>query len=582
MAFPCDQAVLHIDNQSRSLYFKNDKFEFPPFDAIADDGLCSRSAATLEPRISSRLPLENLPPPPGRILVVGIDQGPLPDMLVERGYQVSLLTPDLKRFEFQGVSVRSLCEAQRAALADFSDSEAGFDAAVFQETARYLNAVDLFNKASDLLRLNGRVLIIDEVGLKREAGDEIASLPFLTYILAQAKRCGFDLVRRQDISDEAVLTLECLSKAFESRQDKNNEGLHVSEDLIRELTSILRRHRQEHEENRRGYLYLEWEKLNKPQWRIKAVTGTDDQLAIRNMFKEVFGYTMSADLWQWKYGPSHGMGTAVWKDRKMVGYYGGIIRDVLYFSRPVTAVQIADVMVAESERGYRRGPYYLSASTFPETYAGYASPILLGYGFPTTQAMRVAEAFKLYEEVGRIVELRWTAIDKKIFVNSTVRQLNPLNDPADQEIVDRLWAAMAADFPDAVIGTRNWEFVKHRYYDHPEKSYELFLVVSRFSNKPLGIGVLLCEEGLCRLIDVIAPLKNLRILIRQIRSVLGRRNIPALSMWITENFRERFADTGCTYHPQEVRIPHCVCYQGPSAEQVRDKWWLTWGDSDFM
>jgi hypothetical protein len=124
--------------------------------------------------------------------------------------------------------------------------------------------------------------------------------------------------------------------------------------------------------------------------------------------------------------------------------------------------------------------------------------------------------------------------------------------------------------------------VRHRYLEHPHKKYELLLVSRRFSGQPLGIIVLYRDEAVCKLLDIIAPLRQIPLLIRQARRIAGHWGAKTLSLWITENFVSLFSRAGGELHPLDIRIPHCIWYEGPPVEAVRNKWWLMGGDTDFL
>jgi SAM-dependent methyltransferase len=532
---------------------------------------------------STELLLARLPPPPCRILEVGIGLGTLAALLIEQGYQVTGICPDPYQIAIARQRIKCGFRLQCLTFEEFNTLEQSYEVILLQESAQYLKPLTLFNKAHHLLSEKGQLLIIDEIGLRRHPQDGLEKLPLLKYSLAQAERCGFKLLEQIDLSKKATPTLDYLLSIIQIHQPQLLSDLNLSAKQLTDLIDSLRLYQDKYRDGRYGYVLLHFEKTKTPYWQVLEITSNDRE-AVRSLFERVFKNQMSQALWEWKYAQGRGMAMAAWKKGQIVAHYGGVIRELWYFGVPKTGVQIADVMVDKKERGIltRHGPYFLAGATFPEYYAGYGNRILLGFGFPTTRAIRVAELLSLYAEVGKMTEIRWSTQSGWPHLWTRIRHLHFLEPAAVRELVNQLWNQMQGDFKAAIIGVRDGDYVQHRYISHPLKHYDILLVSNRFGGRPLGIVVLYREAEVCKLLDIIAPLNQLNTLIKQTRRIVGRWGIPTLSLWITENFVDLFTQTGGEAYPLDVRIPHCIWYEGPPVSEVRGKWWLMGGDTDFM
>ena len=140
---------------------------------------------------------------------------------------------------------------------------------------------------------------------------------------------------------------------------------------------------------------------------------------------------------------------------------------------------------------------------------------------------------------------------------------------------------MADDLRDAVVGVRDVEYLQHRYLDHPHNHYELLLVTSRFTGAARGVMVLRVHDGVCELLDLIAPLRNIPCLVDQARRLITRWGVGELYCWVSRHQAWRFTATDGRVHPLDIRIPTSVWINGPPVEMVRDRWWLMSGDTDF-
>jgi SAM-dependent methyltransferase len=566
-----------------TLYLQQGQVEYLHYGLVEEYEDVWEVGALAAQQRSTELLLARIPPSPCQILEVGLGLGTLAETLTKRGYQVTAISPDPYQLAIAKARLGDSIELQGVSFEEFNSHGHNYDVVLLQESAQYLKSLTLFNKAYNLLNDQGQLLLVDEVGLRRTPDDTIEGLPLLKYSLAHATYCGFQLTEQLDLSKQAAPTLDYLLTAIDHHRDRLLADLPVSEPQLTGLLNSLRLYQQKYRDGRYGYVLLSFQKKEAPRWRVTEVT-PQHQEAVRALFVQVFQQEMSPQLWQWKYGHGQGLATAAWQGSQLVAHYGGVIRELYYFGQPKMGVQIVDVMVSAQERGVltRRGPYFLVGATFPECYAGYGAKILLGFGFPTVRAIRGAEVLGLYADVGKMVEIRWSATPGRPRFGTRIRHLHPNESARDRDLINQLWEQMHFDFRQDIIGVRDWHYVQHRYLAHPHKQYELLLVTKRFSGKPLGMVVLYRDNDTCKLLDLIAPLNQLTILIQQIRRLVGNWGKLTVSAWITEKFVPLFTQTGGEPYPLDVRIPHCIWYEGPPVEEVRGHWWLMGGDTDFM
>ena len=140
---------------------------------------------------------------------------------------------------------------------------------------------------------------------------------------------------------------------------------------------------------------------------------------------------------------------------------------------------------------------------------------------------------------------------------------------------------MDRDLSGAIVVIRDWAYLRRRYFAHPENDYRVVLVRRRFGIWALGVLVLNRRDSDCELLDVVAPLRRIPALIAAARAEAGRMGAKRLKGWIASGFRGAFAATGCADAELDVSLPTSVWAPGPDVEEIRDKWWLTLGDTDF-
>jgi|CXWL01.1.fsa_nt_gi SAM-dependent methyltransferase len=532
-------------------------------------------------QFSTDLLMARLPPPPCRILEVGIGPGTTFSLLNRQGYDVHGITPDAQQIAYIQKSLGTGASVTCQSLEDFQARSESFGVVLFQESAQYIEPLVIFNKALDLLPASGDLFIIDEFALKHdEAGT--GGLHLLKDMVTLAGRLGFELVEHVDLSTLSAPTLDYLLRVTTIHRQSLIKDLALSDEQLTQLDESNRTYHKKYASGHYGYALLHFKKKITPRWRLRVLE--ENQVPeMFSLFKKTFHHSMTPATWQWKYGSNSGRGIGVWQENRLIAHYGGIQRDILLFGQQQAAVQIVDVMVDAAERGVltRKGAFFLMAATFPERFVGYGKPYLLGFGFPNERHMKVAKRHGLYAKVGHLVEFSWNALSRFPLWGTRLQPINREQiDFATAAAINECWQRMAADLKKAIIGVRNWQYLQHRYLDHPSQQYQIILVKNRFSGRARGILVLRYDSEDCEIIDLIAPLEEIPLLIIHARRLAGIGNKNRVFCHITENFAAHFAAADGTRQTLDIHIPATTWSVGPTPEILKDQWWLMSGDKD--
>jgi len=317
-----------------------------------------------------------------------------------------------------------------------------------------------------------------------------------------------------------------------------------------------------------------------PRWRIDLLQEGEIE-GFAALFKDAFNTDISLPLWRWKYAEGRGHGVIARRGERIIAHYGCTRRRILWRDRPASALQMCDVMVDPRERGVmtKQGAMFLTTATMLELYLG-LQPADLPFGFPSGRHERLGERLGLYAEVGRIAEVTWPVADTRPRLQTRARDLNP-EAPETAALVERLWSAMRRDLGEAIVVVRDWDYLRYRYVEHPAHHYRLVLVSARLSGRPLGLLVLRELEDRVEWLDVVGPLKSLPLCIEQARRLAGLWGANSLFCWITRQHLDRFATPEATISDPDVSIPTNAWVEGPPVEQLKDRWWLMSGDTEF-
>jgi hypothetical protein len=323
-----------------------------------------------------------------------------------------------------------------------------------------------------------------------------------------------------------------------------------------------------------------WLNARQPDSPVIRWVRKQDFAAWHDLFVACFGHDISQAQWSWKYRDTNRPGVAVFQQGRMIAFYGGMPRDVVWGGRKRPGIQVGDVMVHPSFREglSRKGPFQLAASTFLEQSLSVGAPYWIGFGFPNQRAMRVARRLNLYRPVDQLAELFWPPRTKALpwWVGCVHA------DRSDLKFVDDLWLEMSQAMPGSLMGVRDAHHVQTRYAAHPSHDYSLLKVFNRLTRKVLGVVVLRqLSDDRQEMLDVIGHPHRFQMLVLAAQSFAGGTNSPAVSAWITQSHAHLLKTDDARLESLDVQIPTNDWVSGDLDTEPEGRWWLTSGDTDF-
>jgi hypothetical protein len=507
--------------------------------------LYQSSNATLNDAHNRRIALllEQLPGERTRIIEIGPSSGYTASILRNSGHEVLSLAGDYPEVNENPNHKTTNGSSQSLSFHAYTQQNAQdrFNVCILQERLPYPDTLDIFNRTWKLLKDEGYLILFMAFTKQQHPSLPHNHPPILSHLLRQAQDCGFQLESQTDFTGEAL-------SGF--KHDNHT------------------------------YRLIKLSKAKRPRW-LTRLASSNDLSALQKLFQDAFAQQMDPLLWAWKYYDGRGVGVVAETNDELVAHYGGILRPLLFHGNKILGVQISDVMVSPKERGIltRKGAFYRVAAAFPEYYVGYGSTTLIGYGFPNSRHMRIAEAMQLYREVGRISELIWRP-------QATIRPKHissrALDIAKDQRRVEKLWLSMAGDLRQSIVGIRDTAYLKHRYFDHPTLQYRTLLIYHRYFRTPLGIVVLhQVTPETCRLIDLVSPIKHIPTVINQALEIASDWGCLEMHAWGSEQVTAQLAITRPEVRPTDICIPTSIWTNGPDPETINGTWWLMLGDTDF-
>jgi len=217
-------------------------FPFPLnvlFHVLAEDGeveslhygLFERAGESMRDaqRRSSALLLQRLPPPPARLLDVGMGTGTTLARLVAMGYDAEGITPDANQIAVARSRFGPDLPARALALEAFREPRL-YGTILFQESSQYIESHRLFERCRELAAPGARVVVLDEFAAR--AVNRPGALHRLDHFLAAARALGFRHEEEVDLSAQAAPTVAWFLERLSRRRGELAAELSVSEAQI--------------------------------------------------------------------------------------------------------------------------------------------------------------------------------------------------------------------------------------------------------------------------------------------------------------------------------------------------------------
>lgn len=528
-------------------------------------------------------------PPGARILDAGCGTGILALQLARAGYEVCALDSNpaavaaaQERFKSAGAGERPRLEL--AALENFH-GDTDFDCLILQNTSRYMVPLNLFASARRLLKPGGQLLVVEEfVADNALLSAQPEPLPVLPHVLELARRTGFELLFQQDLSEGVTTWLSQCLELFEQFVPELGQRTGYGQNELMALHAAMRTDRDKCQQGLCCHAILDFRAGTSDLMLLPAESMPAS--SCQDLFERSFDTSFDEALWRWKYDDGRGHSVLALKGEQVVAHYGGITRNIYYFSEQRCAVQICDVMVMPEHRSFysRRSLFFLTASSMLEQHAGYGAQHLLGFGFPNIKAMHVAQRLGLYQKTDELLALGYDAnAGAHQVLDWDVSQVSP--GEALQETSNGLWQQMLSAFANGIIGVRDWPYLDYRYEQRPGLSYRFLQLTYAGAVRAIAVTREHGEQSL--VMDLIAAPEDLAEAFR-VLCAFGHGEGRPMVFWLTAGQISRveppqLADTPQLHkEPTGIHIPCNAWTHGPSATTLHQKWWLTAGDMDFL
>ena len=193
---------------------------------LQDDELSIENLKEAQKRYENYL-IENIPDGVKSILDVGCGTGILTKRLIDLGYNVEGLSPDINQKRIFTENINAAFH--HLAFEDFSETDQ-YDCIIMSESAQYINIDKIFENAKRALKEGGYLMICDYFVLKNASGVLSKSGHDYEVFINRLKNSSFNLVLENDITESVTKTLDIGMDLVE----RVIKGLEIGTEKIRE------------------------------------------------------------------------------------------------------------------------------------------------------------------------------------------------------------------------------------------------------------------------------------------------------------------------------------------------------------
>lgn len=193
---------------------------------LQDDELSIEKLKKAQERYENYL-IENIPDGVKSILDVGCGTGILTKKLIDLGYNVEGLSPDINQKRIFTENINAAFH--HLAFEDFSETDR-YDCLIMSESAQYINIEKIFENSKRALKKSGYLMICDYFVLKNASGELSKSGHDYEVFMNYIKNSDFTIVLENDITESITKTLD-IGMDFVERIFK---GLDIGTEKLRE------------------------------------------------------------------------------------------------------------------------------------------------------------------------------------------------------------------------------------------------------------------------------------------------------------------------------------------------------------
>ncbi|NPD83643.1 GNAT family N-acetyltransferase [Lentimicrobium sp. L6] len=278
-------------------------------------------------------------------------------------------------------------------------------------------------------------------------------------------------------------------------------------------------------------------KTDQGKFKLRPYT-SDDQEKVMELWELAFNHEMDQKVWRWKYHKNpfgYQIMLCLNEKEEPVVMYGGLPYKSFYKGQAIRMVHMTDSMSHPAYRSTTQGRKGLFIQTAEHFFDVFAVPpeSVFYYGYPGIRAYRLGKLFLQYNEISQGVQFVSADIEQ-VKNRSGYFKKTRLVHSFDTTIFNRIWNSLNWYYPFSI--SRNADFIKWRYFDHPTKKYLVF-VSRNILHQPKAYGIIQINNKIATLVDILVKprVDDIACLVSEITKELKKRGVTQIQSWLPPN-----------------------------------------------
>jgi len=254
------------------------------------------------------------------------------------------------------------------------------------------------------------------------------------------------------------------------------------------------------------------------------------------LFHRVFGHSVSAEHWRWKYmqGPRLGGLNFVARDAagQLTGHAGASIFPGVMQAASLSMAQLSDVMVDSSARGgYSASTVYPRLMKTMQEALGNRFAAPYAYGFAGVRQFKLGIRLGYYRELQRYRPAYFTPASPTAWSGAfwLAREME-----WDLARLDKIWARRLPEIRRPTV-SRSGAYLAWRYRDHPVNRYQLWLLSHLSRDRGWCITRTMPEGEIC-IVDALLPAADSSRSLATLAAALAKSlpKLPPIYSWLLQ------------------------------------------------
>ncbi len=301
-----------------------------------------------------------------------------------------------------------------------------------------------------------------------------------------------------------------------------------------------------------------------------------DENHIINLFRSVFGKTLTLAQWHWKYHPPAGdrihSHVATDASGKLIAHIGALPMIGSFLGNDIRLFQIVDIMVEKGSRGHSvASSVYVDLAKQVFETINEQHPSAFCYGFPGERPYKAGHYFGLYDRIEQAPFIKLDLSARMPYFSFFKLRALEWADPA----IDRFWDSYPIN--DLLLINRDRNYLQWRYANNPHHDYCLLGLYQ--SSRLRGWAVYSNQGKSIAIVDLLVNRTFTKPMLAMLSRHFNKKGANEISIWLPPMLRHE--SPGRQSNASDIVVTNVIWNMPIKTAAARAHLYYTMGDNDI-